>query len=64
MEDPYDVAVLVSGDNDFVPVVEAVKDQGKIVEVAFPRVAQALENAADTYIVLDRDYLKDCWLEK
>ena len=58
------MAVLVSADNDFVPVVEAVKDQGKIVEVASPRVVQALKNAADKYVILDGDYLKDCWLEK
>lgn len=32
--DQYDVAVLVSGDRDFVPAVEHVQDMGKRVEVA------------------------------
>lgn len=31
--DNYDVAVLVSGDGDYVPLVEAVKDEGKRVAV-------------------------------
>ena len=31
--DLYDVAILVSGDGDFIPAVERIKDMGKIVEV-------------------------------
>ena len=34
MKDLYDVAILVSGDGDFIPAVERIKDMGKIVEVA------------------------------
>ena len=33
-QDLYDAAILVSGDGDFIPAVERVKDMGKIVEVA------------------------------
>lgn len=33
-QDLYDVAILVSGDGDFIPAVERIKDMGKIVEVA------------------------------
>lgn len=36
LSDIYDVAVIVSGDQDYVPAVEVVKDRGKkIVNVAF-----------------------------
>lgn len=33
IEDRYDVCVLFSGDSDLLPALEAVQDQGKIVEV-------------------------------
>ncbi len=33
-KDNYDVAIIVSGDRDFVPVMEHVQSLGKIVEVA------------------------------
>ena len=32
--DSYDVAIVISGDNDFVPAIEIIKNVGKIVEVA------------------------------
>ena len=36
LRDIYDVALIVSGDQDYVPAVQAVKDFGKIViNVAF-----------------------------
>jgi uncharacterized LabA/DUF88 family protein len=35
LRDMYDVAILVSGDRDFVPAVERVRSEGKRVEVAF-----------------------------
>ena len=34
-KDNYDVAVLMAGDGDYVPMVEEVKRQGKILYVAF-----------------------------
>ena len=36
LRDIYDVAVIVSGDQDYVPAVQAIKDYGKhVVNVAF-----------------------------
>lgn len=34
LEDLFDVAILVSGDADFIPVVELLRNREKIVEVA------------------------------
>ena len=33
--DSYDVAILVSGDRDFVPAIERIRAEGRRVEVAF-----------------------------
>ena len=36
LKDIYDIAIIVSGDQDYVPAVEVVKDAGKqVVNVAF-----------------------------
>lgn len=35
LRDVFDVAIVVSGDRDFVPAVERVRSEGKRVEVAF-----------------------------
>ncbi len=57
-----DVICLCSGDGDFIPLVEYLKNQGKRVEVlAFGRSASAkLKEAADEFVDLEsspRDYL-------
>jgi uncharacterized LabA/DUF88 family protein len=60
----YDVAILVAGDNDFAGAVQAVKDNGKHVEVAlFGRqgTSQELRSAADFVIDINARFLKDCW---
>ena len=61
----YDVAVLVSGDTDFVDAVQAVKGRGLHVEAAlFPAFgSQTLRDAIDKEITLDSDFLSDCWFE-
>lgn len=62
--DHFDVAVLVSGDNDFADLVQAVKDRGKHVEVALfdpPTSSRQLRDAADKVIVLDSAFLARCW---
>jgi len=52
-----DVIVLVSGDGDFISLVEYLKNQGKRVEViAFGRSASGhLKEIADEFIDLDKD---------
>ena len=61
--DNYDVAILVSGDTDFVDMVQAVKDLGKNVEVAlFGRgTSRALREVADRVVSVDNTFLADCW---
>ena len=54
-EDAYDVAVVVSGDNDFVDAINCVKRKGKIVWLASFRNSLGTEamRAADRVIILD-----------
>ena len=51
----YDVAVLVAGDEDYVPLVRAVQGEGARVYVWFPSdgLSPALHQAADYYVNLD-----------
>jgi uncharacterized LabA/DUF88 family protein len=55
-----DVVVLASGDGDFIPLVEYLKNQGKRVEVmAFGRSTSGkLKEAADEFIDLDEGVTK------
>jgi len=60
----YDVAILVAGDNDFVGALQAVKDNGKHVEVALfgkERTSMQLRNVADKVVIIDGRLLRDCW---
>lgn len=57
-KDTYDTAILVSGDEDFVTVVERVKELGKHVEVANLSGSYLLRQAADKYIMIDQDFLE------
>lgn len=60
----YDVAILVAGDNDFVGAIQAVKDNGKHVEVALfgqERTSRQLRDVADRIIALDGRLLRGCW---
>lgn len=60
----YDVAVLVAGDNDFVGALQAVKDNGKNVEVALfgkERTSMQLRNVADKIVTIDGRFLRNCW---
>lgn len=62
-EDAYDVALLVSGDSDLVPVVEAIENEhdGKRVVVAFPpkRVSEALRRSASSNFTIGRVPFRD-----
>ena len=61
--DNYDVAILVSGDTDFVDMVQAVKDLGRNVEVVLfgSGTSRALRNVADRVIPVNERFLADCW---
>lgn len=57
----YDAAVLVAGDQDYVPLVEAVKAQGRQVFVWFVRdgLNQALQRSADYFFDLGEVLLNE-----
>ena len=59
----YDVAVLVSGDTDFVDAVQTIKGRGLHFEVGlFPDSgSRYLRDAADKVISLDSTFLSRCW---
>jgi len=60
----YDVAILVAGDTDYVGAVQAVKDNGKHVEVALfgtQGTSRQLRAAADNVIHINARLLRDCW---
>lgn len=61
----YDVAVLVSGDTDFVDALQAVKDLGRHAEVALfnPTGSQRIREVADNIVAIDQRFLNDCWLK-
>ena len=68
MIDNYDIAVLISGDQDYTPAVQAIKDSGKtVVTVHFQdpsgRVhagnSRRLQVAADATITLDYEVIKE-----
>ncbi|MFC2020253.1 NYN domain-containing protein [Chloroflexota bacterium] len=63
-KDNYDVAILVAGDTDYVGALQAVKDNGKNVEVSLfgkERTSQPLREVADRVITIDGRLLKGCW---
>jgi uncharacterized LabA/DUF88 family protein len=60
----YDVAILVAGDNDYVGALQAVKDNGKNVEVALfgkERTSMQLREVSDRVITMNGRLLKGCW---
>lgn len=59
----YDTAVLVSGDADFAYALQAVKNMGKHVEVAYFEGATAREllNVADARHQLDASFFANLW---
>jgi len=58
----YDTAILVSGDGDFAGAIEAVKELGKHVEVAYTSYTFHLRQACDKYILLTESLPKDCFV--
>ncbi|MDP3880043.1 MAG: NYN domain-containing protein [Dehalococcoidales bacterium] len=60
----YDEAILVAGDSDYVGALQAVKDNGKNVEVALfgkERTSRPLREVADKVITIDGRFLRGCW---
>jgi uncharacterized LabA/DUF88 family protein len=60
----YDIAILVAGDSDYVGALQAVKDNGKNVEVALfgkERTSRPLREVADRVITIDRRLMRGCW---
>jgi len=60
----YDVAILVAGDNDYVSAIQAVKDNGKNLEVALfgkERTSMQLRKVADKVIDINKRLLNKCW---
>jgi hypothetical protein len=60
----YDTAILVAGDNDFVSALQAVKDNGKHIEVALfgkEETSRELRRVADKILPINPRFLNDCW---
>lgn len=62
-EGTFDVAVLVSGDGDFVPAVKVVQKKGKSVENAYfkPSISWHLKQECDKSIRLTKELLDVCF---
>jgi uncharacterized LabA/DUF88 family protein len=62
----YDVAILVSGDSDFTYALQAVKNLGKYIEVAYFEnvVSKDLLDVADNRHLLDRSFFSGLWASK
>jgi len=62
----YDVAILVSGDADFAYAIQAVKNMGKHVEVAYfeSGISKDLLDIADNRHALDRNFFNNLWVIK
>ncbi len=60
----YDVAILIAGDNDYVGALQAVKDNGKHVEVALfgkEQTSRQLRVVADKVLTINARLLNKCW---
>ena len=64
--DFYDVAILVSGDSDFAYALQAVKNMGKHVEVAYfeNSVSKDLLDVADDRHLLKQSFFSGLWAGK
>ncbi len=62
-ENTYDIAILVSGDGDFVPAVEIVQERGKSVENAYFKQSLSwhLKQTCDKSIMLTKEILDKCF---
>ena len=63
-EDQYDTAIVVSGDADFYPALQAVKDTGKHVELAAfeTNISAEAARTTDVHIKLNKTYFYGLWM--
>ena len=59
----FDIAVLVSGDGDFSPLISTVKHMGKKAFYASTTPTFALNRVADDFLQINEVFLSDCWRE-
>ncbi|MDO8578043.1 MAG: NYN domain-containing protein [Dehalococcoidales bacterium] len=60
----YDIAILVSEDGDYTGALQAVKDNGKNVEVALfgkESTSVPLREVADRIVSIDGRFMRGCW---
>jgi uncharacterized LabA/DUF88 family protein len=60
----YDIAILLSADQDYKKVIDTIKNMGKVVELALPKNAKAGEliKCTDHFIGLSNTELESCWI--
>ena len=65
-QDQYDTAILVSGDGDFYPAIQAVKDRGKQVEVAAfeSNISAEASRVADLHIKMTKTFFTGLWMTR
>ena len=66
VKNKYDTAIIVSGDGDFFPAIEAVKKEGKVVEVAAfeSNISKEASDSADKVIKLRKSFFNHLWMPK
>ncbi|MDA0677442.1 MAG: NYN domain-containing protein [Chloroflexi bacterium] len=64
--DHYDTAIIVSGDADFFPALQAAKDVGKHVEVAAfdTNISSEAARVADVHIKLTKTFFTGLWMTR
>jgi uncharacterized LabA/DUF88 family protein len=64
--DQYDTAIIVSGDADFYPALQAAKDVGKQVEVAAfdTNISAEAARVADIHIKLTKTFFTGLWMTR
>ncbi|MFW6195594.1 MAG: NYN domain-containing protein, partial [Chloroflexota bacterium] len=64
--DLYDTAIMVSGDGDFFPAIQAAKNQGKHIEVAAfeDNLSPEAANVADKVTLLNKSYFTGLWHDR
>lgn len=65
-KDHYDTAIVVSGDADFYPALQAAKDGGKHVEVAAfdANISSEAARTADLHIKLNKTFFTSLWMTR